>query len=162
MGDAGSNDLAIGIVEHKDALRVIEQIIIENNPYCMITSAAAQTYVRLRRKCINDALPVLELLEFGGLSTVRGCLNPLGYDRMLPHNEQIELLINKAWDLHKHKDRLGYERGYCDPRYGLAAGCAGWDSLLTKDFLNHCLITGDVPLKYVSQHAINGKYCKLR
>ncbi len=153
--------LALGLLDYKNAIKEIEAIIRANDPHDMITYAAAQTYVRLKRKSLNDASPVLELLQFGGLSTVDGCLNPLGYDKMQPDENQIKELIKLSWDLHKHKD---CELGYGDPRYGIAAACAGWDRQLTKDFLEHCLATAnrDTPLKYVSENSLKGKYVKLR
>jgi len=156
--------LDLGLLDYKNALTEIDTIIKANNPYDMITYAAAQTYVRLKRKSLNDASPVLELLQFGGLSTVDGCLNPLGYDKMQPDENQIKELIKLSWDLHKHKDRLGHEGRYREPRYGLAATCAGWDRQLTNDFLEHCLATADrdTPLKYVSENSLKGEYVKLR
>ena len=153
--------LALGLLDFKKVFTEIDAIIKANNPHDMITYAAAQTYVRLKRKSLTDASPVLELLQFGGLSIVDGCLNPLGYDRMQPDENQIKELIKLAWDLHKHKD---CESGYGDPRYGIAAACAGWDRQLTKDFLEHCLATadGNTPLEYVSENSLKGKYVKLR
>ena len=50
------------------------------------------------------ASPTLELLNFGRLSVVNGCLDPLGYDKMLPNENQIKELIKLSWDLHKHND----------------------------------------------------------
>ena len=155
--------LALGLLHYKNALTEIEQIVRKNVPNDMITNAAAQSYVRLKRQSLTDASPTIELLQFGGLSTVDGCLNPLGYDKMQPDENQIKELIKLSWDLHKHKDRLGHEGGYCDPRYGLAAACAGWDRQLTKDFLEHCLATADsdTPLKYVSENSLKEKDVKI-
>lgn len=61
--------------------------------------------------------------------------------------------------MHKKK-----ERGFTDPRYGIAAACAGWKKELTEDFLKHCLDTADrdTPLKYVAKNSLKGKYVKLR
>jgi hypothetical protein len=156
--------LALGIINHKAALPYIEKIVRLNNPHSMITYSAAQSYVRLKRNSINDASPVIELLKFGGLSLDDGALNPLAYDKMIPKEEEINELIKLGWDLHKHKDRIGKEAGYCDPRYGLAAACAGWDKKLTIKFLNHCLATadGDTSLKHVAENSIKQKYIKLR
>lgn len=153
--------LALGQLDYKNAMTEIEPIIKANNPHDMITYAAAQTYVRLKRKSLSDASPVLELLQFGGLSTVSGCLNPLSYDKMQPDESQIKELIKLSWNLNKHKD---FEPGYGDPRYGIAAACAGWNRQITKDFLEHCLATanGDTPLEYVSENSLKGKYVKLR
>jgi hypothetical protein len=156
--------MSLGLIDYKNALLEVEKIVRLNNPHDMITGAAAQTYVRLKRQSLNDASPTLELLNFGGLSVVNGCLDPLGYDKMLPNENQIKELIKLSWDLHKHKDRVGHESGYVDPRYGIAAACAGWDRQLTKDFLEHCLATasGDTPLEYVSENSLKGKYVRLR
>jgi hypothetical protein len=76
---------------------------------------------------------------------------------MLPDNEDIKTIIKSAWDF-----GISREKGFVDPRYGLAAACAGWDKEIVRDFLNHCIATGDVPLKYVSENSLKGKYIKLR
>jgi hypothetical protein len=156
--------LSLGLINYKPALPIIEEIVRLNNPHDMITDAAAQTYVRLNRKSLHDAKPVLKLLQSGGLSVVDGALTPLGYDRMIPPDDEIVELIQLGWDLHKHKDRIGYEGNFTDPRYGLAAACAGWKLELTYDFLTHCIATAedDTPLLYVANNSLKNKYCKLR
>ncbi|MBK7763881.1 MAG: hypothetical protein IPI46_11040 [Bacteroidetes bacterium] len=153
--------LALGQLNYKNAINDINKIVKANAPHDMITYAAAQTYVRLQRQSLEDASPILELLAFGGLSIVDGCLNPLGYDIMQPPAYQIKELITLTWNLHKHKD---YESGYGDPRYGIAAACAGWDKNLTQHFLEHCIETADgyTPLIYVSENSLKGKYVTLR
>lgn len=155
--------LALGIINCKQVLPHIEKIVQANNPHDMITYAAAQTYVRLKRASLNDAKPVIELLKFGGLSLVDGALNPLAYDKMVPPKDEIIELLNLCWDLHKHRDRIGEEYGYTDPRYGIAAACAGWDKNLVADFLAHCLATGDkeTSLQNVVKSSLKGKYAKL-
>ena len=150
---------SIGLLRIDDAITLIDPIIQENKEHDMITYAAAECYVRLQRETINDATPVIELLKFGRFSIVDGCLNPLGYDRMIPTDTQIKELIELSWNLHKNK-----ERGHTDPRYGIAAACAGWNPELTNGFLNHCLETAnnDTPLKYVAENSLKGKYVRLR
>ncbi|MET0637488.1 MAG: hypothetical protein ABWZ25_15760 [Chitinophagaceae bacterium] len=153
--------LSLGLIDYKPALSVIEPIVFLNASHDMITYASAQTYVRLKRKSIHDAQPIIELLKFGGLSLVDGALNPLAYDKMMPPREEIIELIQLSRDLHNHKD---YERGYSDPRYGLAAACAGWDKKITEDFLNHCLATAgmDNSLIHAAEGSLKGKYIALR
>jgi hypothetical protein len=153
--------LALGLLDCKHSLPEIELIVRANNPEDMITYVASQTYVRLKRQT-KDGTPCIELLKFGRLSVIHGCLDPLGYDKMVPPIDQIKELIRLGWDLHKHKDRLGQEYGLSDPRYGLAAACAGWDKELTKEFLKHCVLTGDAPVKYAAEHSLKGKYVRLR
>lgn len=133
--------ISLGLVDYKSALNDIEVIVQKNNPHDMITHAAAQTYVRLNRSSTHDAQPVIELLGFGGLSVVGGALVVLGHDQMMPPNNEIVELLELGWDLHRHKDRIGYEFGYLDPRYGLALACSRWDKELTGPFLEHCHAT---------------------
>jgi hypothetical protein len=156
--------LSLGLIDYKPALAEIEKIVSINKGHDMITYAAAQTFVRLKRSDLNDAKPIIHLMGFGGLSLVDGALNPLAYDQMLPSNEEIKKLIELSWDLHKHPQRIGKERAYTDPRYGIAAACAGWNGELVKAFLNHCAETAgnDSALKQVLQHSIKGKRPKLR
>ena len=150
---------ALGIINCKKALPLINNIIDKNLEHDMITNASATCYVRLKRNSINDASPILDLLKKGGFSIQSGCLDALGYDKMIPTDEQICELIKLSWDIHLNK-----ERGYADPRYGIASACAGWKPELTKEFLNHCLNTAgkDTPLIYVTENSLKGKYVKLR
>lgn len=153
--------LSLGLIDHKAALPEIEIIIKTNLALDAVTSVAARTYVRLKRKSINDAAPVIELLKTGGLSVVSGALNTLGNDRMMPSDEEINELIKLSWDLHRHKDRVGKEFGLMDPRYGLAFACAGWDRHLTRSFLDHCLDTTSEKepwMKVVVESSFKGKY----
>ncbi|MCZ4222510.1 hypothetical protein [Pedobacter rhodius] len=156
--------LALGLINYKKALIIISKIVLLNTPHSMVSYAGAQTYIRLKRRSLKDAKPIIELLKTGSLSIVDGALNPLGYDKMMPSAEEIKTLIKLSWDLHKHKDRIGKELAYCDPRYGLAAACAGWNKQLTFDFLNHCLETsnGDTALLNVAKNSLKQKYIKLR
>lgn len=150
---------SLGLIGFKPALKIVEQICKINNPHDAITSAAAETYVRLKRKSLSDATPILELLEFGKLSVAHGAVDPLGYDRMTPSKDQVLKLIKLCWNLGKNKGT-----GYGDPRYGIAAACAGWDKELTTPFLEHCLKTAgrETGLEYVAKNSLKGKYVKLR
>lgn len=156
--------LALGFIDYKPAITKIETIIKENNPHDMITYAAGQTYVRLKRQSLSDAKCIIKIMEGGGLSLVDGLLVPLGHDKMMPPKDEIIELIKLAWDFHEHKDRVGHEYGYADPRYGLALACAGWDKELTTSFLNHCIATSgkEQSIRKVSEGALKGKYVKTR
>ena len=92
-----------------------------------------------------------------GYSLGYGMLDALGYDKMQPSNEDIRIIIDAVWDFGKN---IG--KGFCDPRYGLVAACAGWEPSLVRDFLLHCIATGDVPVKYVAENSLKGKYVRLR
>ncbi|HEX8018382.1 hypothetical protein [Mucilaginibacter sp.] len=156
--------ISLGKMRHLPSSGLIDSIVLNNNPHDMITYAAAQTYVRLKRQSINDAVPVINLLKNGGLSTVDGALLVLGVDRMLPPASQISELITLGWDLHLHRDRVGYERNFVDPRYGLILACSGWDKKLTLPFLDHCLKTNpnEQRLNQTIENAKKGKYFETR
>ncbi|RDC54054.1 hypothetical protein DU508_23675 [Pedobacter chinensis] len=123
-----------------------------------------QFILQSQRKSIKDAQPIIQLLKKGSLSIIEGALMPLAYDKMLPPNNEIIELIELGFDLNKHSDRIGKERGYTDPRYSLAAACAGWDKRLTLEFLNHCLATAnnDHMLEQVALNSLKQKYSNLR
>jgi hypothetical protein len=61
----------------------------------------------------------------------------------------------------KFGDQTNYK--YCsDPRYGLAAACAGWEPSIVESFLKYCLEINDAPLKYVAENSLKRKYVRLR
>ena len=153
--------VALGLIGCKEALQPIHSIIRISEPHDMVTYGAAQSYVRLLRTDLGDATPILELLETGRFSTISGALIPLGYDRMMPSDQEIELLLQQAWNYHLHPEKTP---GTSDPRYPLAAACAGWNPSLTKGFLLHCIDTanGETGLVHVAQNSIKGKYVRLR
>jgi hypothetical protein len=155
--------VALGLLNYTPALQEIEEIVKINIPHDMITYAAAQTYVRLKRKSINDARPVIELVEFGSISIIKGATIVLAYDKMIPKQKEILKLIALCWNLHKHKDRVGFEYGITDPRYGMAVACAGWDKVLTTDFLLHCISTAsnDTALINAAKKSLKEEYTKL-
>ncbi|HVU99128.1 MAG TPA: hypothetical protein VHE34_28090 [Puia sp.] len=156
--------LSLGLIDYKLASKYIDPIVYKNKSHDMITYAAAQTHVRLKRISPSDAKPIIELLRFGGLSLVDGALTPLAYDKMQPCDDEILELITLSWNLHQHRDRLGNEQAYCDPRYGLVAACAGWNIELTSKFLRHCIDTSetDKAIRSIAENSLRSKYSKLR
>lgn len=162
---------AIGEIRFKKAIADIETIVKQNIPHDSVTMASATTYVQLKIKSINDVLPVIELLEFGSISVITGALNALAIEQLVPSKNDIEQLLNKSWDINKHKDRVGHEYGLIDPRIYLAIACANWDKDLTKKFLNHCIETAynisrfekpvlNANLVAVCENSLKGKFSK--
>jgi hypothetical protein len=163
---------ALGVLDHKPALPLLTEIVRKNEPHDLITATAATSFVQLKRTSLNDAKPVLELLEFGNLSVITGALNVLAIDRMVPPKSEAEKIIQFSWNINKHKDRLGQEWGYIDPRMHLAIACAGWDPTVAHDFLIHCIATAqtisrfnepneNVHLVEFCKKALKGKYAAL-
>jgi hypothetical protein len=156
---------ALGIIDYKNSLEIITEIVNENIPHDSITGEAALAYVRLKRKSINDGKPVLELLDFGSISVIRGALEALAYDKMVPDNDTIEKIIKLCWDIHKHKDRV---EGISGGRKYLAIACANWDKKLTEGLLRHYIETAyyfnsivkDTRLIEVCENSLKRKYSK--
>ena len=147
----------IGINNYRKASSILESIAEKNEEYDMVTISVGTALIRVKRVEKNDVSELLKRLKTMKYSLGYGMLDALGYDKMLPDNEDIKTIIKSAWDF-----GISREKGFVDPRYGLAAACAGWDKEIVRDFLNHCIATGDVPLKYVSENSLKGKYIKLR
>jgi hypothetical protein len=163
---------ALGILDYKPAFVDIEKIVRANIPHDMVTMNAATAFVQLKRRNIHDAQPVLEVLNFGSTSVIAGALKALAVDRMLPPKNEIEEILKIGWDINKHKDRIGHEFGLIDPRVFLAVACAGWDTELTKPFLDHCIETAfnisrfakpveNLQLIEACKKSLKGKYSSL-
>jgi hypothetical protein len=148
----------LGIIKYKPAIPVIETIINKNESHDLITMVSGTAYIRIMRTDLEDALPVINLLKTGGYSVAEGALEALGYDKMIPPENQQAIILNLCWDFGETRDK----KAYTDPRYGLAAACAGWHAPKAKEFLNHCLTSSDTPLKYIAENSLKGKYVKLR
>jgi hypothetical protein len=136
------------------------KIFIKNNyvdkGYFLNNSTKA--YIRLNRLSACDVSDVIIFLENdNNYNMLNGVLSSLGYDKIIPSIEDQEKIINLCWDAGKDRPK-----GCTDPRYGLAAACAGWKSDKVIPFLKHCLESNDVPLIYVSENSLKGKYVKLR
>lgn len=147
----------IGINNYKKASYILESIAEKNVEYDMVTISVGTALIRTKKAEQNDVSELLKRLKTMKYSLGYGMLDALGYDKMLPNNDDINMIIKSTWDF-----GINREKGFVDPRYGLAAACAGWDKEIVKDFLTHCITTGDVPLKYVSENSLKSKYVKLR
>ncbi|MCJ8288356.1 MAG: hypothetical protein HRT58_21895 [Crocinitomicaceae bacterium] len=148
----------IGIRRCSSSIEYIDSILIERlEDHDLLLRVSATALVRLKRNGLGDGDSVIDLLKTGRYSVIEGGLEALGYDQMIPSLEQQKeiLEICKMFGA----DR---QRGYMDPRYGLAAACAKWNVELVEAFLNNCVVSGDVPLKYVAEKSLQRKYVKLR
>ncbi|MFH6985631.1 hypothetical protein [Marinoscillum luteum] len=162
---------SLGIIQHKEAISEMEEIVMKNKPHDMVTSVASTTFIQLARESVNDARKVIELLKFGSVSVISGSLLSLPTDRMIPPREEIKEVIERSWDINKHPDRIGHEFGLIDSRIYLALQCADWDIEFTSDFLNHCIETAfDISrfgkpvanqnLIAVCENSLKGKFSK--
>jgi hypothetical protein len=158
----------LGLLEYKKAIGEIESIVRTNLPHDTITHFAATTYVRLKREHVNDAQPVLALLQLGNISVINGALEVLAFDQMRPEAGIIKEILILSKDIHKRKDKIV---GISDGRKHLAIACANWDLALTADFLNHVIETAydigshgkpvlDQHLVDVCQNSLKGKFSK--
>jgi len=148
---------ALGINRYKKSLDILESIANKNEEYDRITNSTGTSLIRITRLDLSDVSELLKRLYSMKYSLGYGLLDALGYDRMHPSKEDINTIITKCWDFGIKRDK-----GYVDPRYGLAAACAGWDGETVSNFLIHCVETGDAPLKYVAENSLKKKFIKLR
>lgn len=148
---------SIGLIKYLGAYKVLEQICLKNVEDSIITTVAGEAYVRIKRSSIHDAKPVIEILKYGKHSLIAGAFDALGYDRMLPPDEEIVELIKLS-----EKPECKVAPQFDDPRYGLAAAAAGWKKELVEAFLLNCMQSNNEPLKYVASNSLKGKYVKLR
>lgn len=118
---------------------------------------STEAYVRLNRTNTTDVKDVITFIKEKIPAKTEGALSTLGYDKIVPSLKDQDEIITLCWD--EGADR---HRGFTDPRYGLAAACAGWKSEKTIPFLKHCLESDDVPLKYVAENSLKGRYVRLR
>jgi len=146
--------LALGRIGYKNALQDLEQIIKKNEPHDMITIAAARSYVRLKRANLNDAKPVIELMQEGNLSVLNGALGVLTYDDMKPSEDEIKKII-ALLDTKQESDIS--IRGLSDPRSFLISAMSKWDKKLCSEYLNRFVNSDNSRLKTIAESAINGK-----
>ncbi|MDR5591674.1 hypothetical protein [Christiangramia sp. SM2212] len=149
---------SVGVLNVREASKYIYDTYIEyGDDRDIVVMASATAYVRLTRKNNKDLSVALALINKNNYSITEGVLEAIGYDKMSSSIETQNEIIEKCFDFGKDRGD-----GYTDPRYGLAAACAGWKSSKVPLFLNECLNSGDAPLEYVAKNSLKGKYVKLR
>ena len=144
-----------GIIGCRDFIPYLEKICKDNESYNTVTSNAACSYLRLARHSLSDISHIVRYSDNMGYSLGKGFLFALGLDRMMPSIEEQEMLISKFYNFGLDRDRT-----CSDPRYGIAAACAGWTNSKVDDFLHHCIKTGDKYLIHVAESALKGEYVK--
>jgi hypothetical protein len=138
-------------------LGLLESAIEKEISNGSILAEVVKALFRLKRQHKDDMAPFFELWGREKQIIQEALLDVLGYDRMVPERDDQAKIIERYFDFGKDYDR----RYQSDPRYGLAAACAGWDAELVRPFLEHCLVTGGPPVKYVAENALKRKYVKL-
>jgi len=150
---------SLGVLKCRNSLTVLQELVFSNvdNEFDLVKMQAAKALVRVSRDSLEDYTSVWQIIRSGGYSVTEGALEAVGYDRMAFSVEDCESLIKCCWDFGKDRPC-----GYTDPRYGLAAACAGWPKAIREEFLLHCVQSGDAPLRYVAENSLRGKFVKLR
>ena len=145
-------------VNNKSILPTLLVIIKEKDVIGTILCDCVRAYFRIKRENIHDCSPLFNLYDLNNINLCEALLEVLGYDRMLPYEEDQAKIIEIFYHFGDNTDR----RYFTDPRYGLAAACTGWNKTIVANFLNYCLNIPDAPLNYVAKNALTGKYVKLR
>ena len=144
-----------GILLCNDFIPYLETICQKNEPHSAVTTVAGCSYLRIKRNSLTDVTPILKYIGNINYSLGKGFLFALGLDKMIPNDNDQKILISEFHDFGKDRNPL-----YSDPRYGLAAACAGWTNSKVDDFLHHCIKTGDRYLINVAESALKGEYVK--
>jgi hypothetical protein len=149
-----------GIVERNDksCLEFLSTLLGSDLQDGIIIADLTRAFFRLNRTDLSDCSTIYMLEYITNVNVQEALLEVLGYDRMIPPIEDQTKIIKKYFDFGKGMDM----RYFSDPRYGLAAACAGWDENVVKEFLLHCKEIGDAPLKHVAENSLKRKYVKLR
>ena len=148
---------ALGKIRYTAVLPYLEEIIEKNKRLDAITSSAALAYIRITRQSSNDIKPVLHLLEHGNLSVIDGATAGLAYDKIVPSEEEQELMINLFSNI--SLDKL-YERGCFDPRENFLSALSQWDRNITKEYITKYLNDSDRDLRMYAEAALKGKCLK--
>lgn len=146
------------VLKNMSILATLIFVIKEKKVTGTILCDCTRAYFRIKRKDMHDCSPLYYLYDLNNINLCEALLEVLGYDKMLPSKEDQGKIIETFYHFGDNIDRR-----YCtDPRYGLAAACAGWDKGIAESFLKYCLTIPDAPLNYVAKNALIGKYVKLR
>ena len=146
------------IIKNKSILPTLLVVIKEKNVIGSILCDCVRAYFRIEREDVHDCTTLFYLYDLNNINLSEALLEVLGYDRMLPSGEEQAKIIEIFYHFGDSIDR----RYFTDPRYGLAAACAGWTKTIVANFLEYCLNIPDAPLNHVAKNALIGKYVKLR
>lgn len=146
--------MALGRIGCTKSLPDLKTIIDRNEPHDMITIAAARSYVRLKRKDLSDALPVIELIKTGNLSVLNGATDVLSYDNMQLAEEDIKTIISI---LDSKDEKEISVRGLGDPRTGLISAMHNWHDATSRSYLQRISQSDNKILKNCADLALKGK-----
>jgi hypothetical protein len=144
----------LGVLDYKQAAEWVLGICRQNLEHDRVTRSAATAYVRLKRQSLSDAGPVLELLEFAKYSVAAGAFLALGYDHMVPPDDQIAAIL-------KAVKRFSPVEGYLHPAFGVAMAAAGWRGDNVKEFLLDATTSSFQNVANAAALSLKGKYYKI-
>lgn len=150
-------------VEEKElqVLPIASKIMLEEKENGFMLAEVTRAFFRIKRESLTDCSPLFEawpVFDEVQITVHSAFLDVLGYDRMRPSIQEQEKIIHKYFSFGDDTDY----RYFTDPRYGLAAACAGWEAGVVKPFLEYCIEKDDAPLIYVAKNSLMAKYVKLR
>jgi hypothetical protein len=146
------------IQKQSEILETLKEIIHTEKENGKIIADSARAYFRIKRIDNKDCAPLYELYDTSNTTLTESLLDVLGYDKMIPEIPDQQKIIETFFDFGNETDY----KYYTDPRYGLAAACAGWELPIVESFLKYCLEIPDAPLKYVAENSLKRKYVRLR
>lgn len=118
---------SLGKIGYKPILKELNRIIEEHKiNYPTIITSASLAYVRIMRNDINDATPILDLLEYREKAILNGATKALAFDDMIPSNEQINKILKKIEGMEVELNK-SYIKGTFDPREYILSAISHWD-----------------------------------
>lgn len=148
--------LALGHIDYKKALPEIEEIVsMRNNNGAAEINAAVRTFVRLKRKSLNDIKPVLDLLKSDNPNIINGAVSVLTFDDMIPTDKDIRRII-AVFDS-KFKDDVFSMKGTTDPRSYLISAMSKWNKSICEPYIKRFIDSSDLQIKKDAESALKGK-----
>jgi len=146
--------LALGKIGYTKALPDLKLIIDKNEPHDMITIAAARSYVRLKRKDLSDAKPVIDLLKVGNFSVFGGAIEILTYDDMMLSEADVKTIISI---MDSKKEEEISHCGYGDHREYLISAMSKWKNPTSETYIKRFLESSNRYLRESAELALRGK-----
>lgn len=142
--------MALGECDYRPALPFLRELAERNFEATMIYLALGDAIVRLSAETLNDAEPVMELLQSRNDMLADGALRAMAMMHMVPSDEQISKIIDFVSALQSDHHL----------RFWVAAAAPGWEGKEVDEFISQCANSTRSDLCEAAKFAVKGKYRK--
>jgi hypothetical protein len=116
----------------------------------MIYIALGDAIVRLARRSDNDPTPIMKLLDTKNEWLIEGAFRAIAMLHLALNKKAVQKIIAYVSALPNNHHL----------RFWIAAAAAGWDEVITSNFLQECVTSESKDLKKAALASIKGKYLK--